>query len=67
MASAGYHGSREQDQVGALVGQVKNLTVERLKNVLRQEGLTVSGVKSELQIRLIARMHFHRSSIVTIW
>ena len=39
-----------------MVAQVKTLTVERLKTLLRAEGLTVSGIKSELQTRTIARM-----------
>lgn len=43
------------DQVQAMVAQVKTLTVEKLKTLLRTEGLPVSGVKSELQIRTIAR------------
>lgn len=37
-----------------MIAQVKTLTVEKLKILLRTEGLTVSGVKSELQIRTIA-------------
>jgi hypothetical protein len=50
---AGY--MQAQDQVQAMVAQVKTLTVEKLKILLRTEGLPVSGVKSELQIRTIAR------------
>lgn len=45
-----------QDQVQQMIAQVKTLTVEKLKNLLRVENLTVGGVKSELQIRTIARM-----------
>lgn len=51
---AGY--LQAQDQAQAMVAQVKTLTVEKLKNLLRTESLPVSGVKSELQIRTIARM-----------
>jgi hypothetical protein len=53
MASAGYGQAR--DQVQAIIAQVKTLTVDNLKKILRSEGLPVSGVKSELQIRTIAR------------
>ncbi len=53
-AMAGY--MQTQDQAQAMVAQVKTLTVERLKVLLRTESLPVSGVKSELQIRTIARM-----------
>ena len=43
------------DQIQAMVAEVKKMTVEKLKTLLRTEGLPVSGVKSELQIRTIAR------------
>jgi SAP domain len=56
MAAPGY-GQATTDQINALKAEVKSLTVNELKNVLRRESLTVSGVKSELQIRLIACMH----------
>lgn len=59
---AGY--LQAQDQAQAMVAQVKTLTVERLKNLLRAESLPLSGVKSELQIRSIARMQ-HFLSILT--
>ncbi|OAP57015.1 hypothetical protein AYL99_09127 [Fonsecaea erecta] len=49
-----YVPAQAQDNVQALIANVKTLTVEKLKNVLRSEGLPVSGVKSELQIRTIA-------------
>ncbi len=59
---AGY--MQAQDQVQAMVAQVKTLTVEKLKTLLRLEGLPVSGVKSELQIRTIARTaHTHTLSL----
>lgn len=48
------HGYIAADQMQALKAQIKGLTVDRLKNVLRSEGQTVSGVKSELQVRLIS-------------
>jgi len=53
MAAPAY--GQANDQVQAMMAVVKTLTVDKLKNVLRQEGLTVSGIKSELQIRIIAR------------
>ena len=48
------HGYLAADQLQALKAQIKSLTVDRLKHVLRSEGQTVSGVKSELQVRLIS-------------
>jgi hypothetical protein len=39
-----------------MVDEVKTLINNRMKEILREEGLTVSGIKSELQIRIIARM-----------
>ena len=39
----------------ALVAKVKLLTNAQLKDVLKREGLPVSGVKQLLQERLIAR------------
>ncbi|KIV91080.1 hypothetical protein PV10_05663 [Exophiala mesophila] len=54
MAASAYRQSQTHDQVSALVGQIKLLTVDKLKNLLRLENLPVSGVKSELQIRTIA-------------
>lgn len=58
MAASAYRQSQTHDQASALVAQVKLLTVDKLKNVLRIENLPVSGVKSELQIRTIACMPF---------
>lgn len=49
-------GSLQNDIVRGTIAEVKQLTVDRLKRALRQEGLQVSGIKNELQIRLIARM-----------
>lgn len=47
--------SQQQDElVRTTVAHLKQLTVDRLKRVLKNEGLQVSGVKSELQRRLIA-------------
>ncbi|EXJ80340.1 hypothetical protein A1O1_08484 [Capronia coronata CBS 617.96] len=57
---AGY--VQAQDQVQAMVAHVKTLTVEKLKILLRTEGLPVSGVKSELQIRAIAHIEKLRNA-----
>ncbi|KIW10298.1 hypothetical protein PV08_11260 [Exophiala spinifera] len=57
---AGY--LQAQDQAQAMVAQVKTLTVEKLKNLLRSESLPVSGVKSELQIRTIAHIEKLRNA-----
>ena len=62
MASHGY--GQAADNTNALKAEIKTLTVERLKNVLRHENLTVSGVKSELQIRLISRKAHQISSYI---
>ncbi|KIW75777.1 hypothetical protein Z517_10520 [Fonsecaea pedrosoi CBS 271.37] len=59
---AGYMPAQAQDNVQALIAQVKTLTVEKLKNVLRSEGLPLSGVKSELQIRTIAYIEKMRNA-----
>lgn len=54
-----------QDVARSLIAEVKSLTVAQLKDLLRLQGLTVGGVKSELQIRAIAgtiptsRLPFH--------
>ena len=43
---------------------VKSLTVAELKNVLRKKGLGVSGIKAELQMRIISgkcTFHLHCS------
>ncbi|KEF61586.1 uncharacterized protein A1O9_03154 [Exophiala aquamarina CBS 119918] len=53
MATSAY--AQSQDQVQQMIALVKTLTVEKLKTLLRAENLTVGGVKSELQIRTIAR------------
>ena len=53
MAANGYH-TPLQDLGRSLVAELKSLTVAQLKDLLRRQGLTVSGVKSELQIRAIA-------------
>lgn len=52
---ASYGLSAQNDHVRSTVAEAKTLTVDRLKKVLRGEHLPVSGIKSELQIRLIAR------------
>lgn len=53
MATNGYHAS-VGDMARGLIATVKTLTVSELKNLLRRQGLTVSGVKTELQLRSIA-------------
>ena len=64
MATPGY--GQAADQTSALKASVKQLTVSELKNILRKEGLTVSGVKSELQVRLIScTLLLHRSPPAT--
>ena len=55
MAYQGHDRSFE-DLASQAKATAKSLTVAELKNVLRQEALQVSGIKSELQIRIIARM-----------
>ena len=42
-----------------MTAEIKTLVNARLKEILREEGLPVSGVKSELQIRIIARRSNH--------
>lgn len=59
MAANGYH-TQLQDLSRSLIAEVKSLTVAQLKDLLRQQGLTVSGVKSELQIRAIASKSYPR-------
>ncbi|EXJ62743.1 hypothetical protein A1O7_03181 [Cladophialophora yegresii CBS 114405] len=53
---SGYPDTQAHDDVRAMIASVKTLTVEKLKNILRGEGLPLSGVKSELQIRTIAHI-----------
>lgn len=43
------------DQARRAISQTKTLFVDGLKKVLRDEGLQVSGVKAELQHRIIDR------------
>lgn len=45
----------QADLVRGIIAEVKLLTVDRLKRVLKSEHLQVSGIKNELQMRLIAR------------
>lgn len=55
--------SIQDDLVRGIIGEVKLLTVERLKRVLRSESQLMSGIKTELQTRLIARRpNFHLGS-----
>ncbi|ETI23409.1 hypothetical protein G647_05211 [Cladophialophora carrionii CBS 160.54] len=53
---SGYPDTQAHDDVRAMIASVKTLTVEKLKNILRAESLPLSGVKSELQIRIIAHI-----------
>jgi hypothetical protein len=53
MASSGYGGP--PDQTRPLIAQTKNLLNTQLKQILAGEGLRVSGVKAELQQRIISR------------
>lgn len=55
MASMSGANTVQGDLVRAIIAEVKSLTVDRLKRVLKTEQLQVSGVKNELQMRLIAR------------
>lgn len=59
MAAAGY--TQSADGLQALKAQIKRpgLTVPELKNILRDHNLPVSGIKSELQIRLISCAFTH--------
>jgi hypothetical protein len=43
------------DQTRHMVAQTKTLLNEQLRKVLKEEGLVVSGVKTELQLRIINR------------
>lgn len=44
------------DLLRGTVAEAKTLTVDRLKKVLRNEGLASGGLKNELQMRVIARL-----------
>lgn len=43
------------DQTRHMVAQTKTLLNDQLRKVLKEEGLVVSGVKTELQLRIINR------------
>ena len=60
MATNGYPSS--SDQVRRMIGQTKTLLNDGLRRVLREESLTVSGVKSELQYKVIQRTNHHPSN-----
>ena len=47
------------DQTRHMVAQAKTLLNEQLRKVLKEEGLAVSGVKAELQTRIIHRAEPH--------
>lgn len=53
MASSGYGGPPYQTR--PLIAQTKTLLNTQLKHILAGEGLRVSGVKAELQQRIISR------------
>jgi hypothetical protein len=55
MASNGYS-TQAQDQGKSIIAKIKSLTVNELKNLLKVLGIAVSGVKTQLQLRAIARM-----------
>lgn len=42
-----------------LEARIKLLLNAQLKGILRDQGLTISGVKTELQVRLLAREEAH--------
>lgn len=46
------------EQIRRMTAQTKNLLNDQLRHVLRQEGLVISGVKAELQNRIIQRTTF---------
>lgn len=48
MASTG-----QQSELHSVVALLKTLTNAQLKDILRHEGLAVSGVKASLQLRII--------------
>jgi hypothetical protein len=54
MASPGY-GAAQPDQTRGMIAHTKTLLNAQLKHILGAEGLKVSGVKSDLQIRIISR------------
>ena len=55
MAAMNGNRSIQEDLVRGTIAEIKQLTVDRLRKLLRNEDLQVSGVKNELQTRLIAR------------
>ncbi|KAF7126169.1 hypothetical protein CNMCM5793_002591 [Aspergillus hiratsukae] len=62
MASAGH-----SSELQSVVALVKTLTNAQLKDILRSEGLAVSGVKASLQLRIIdCRITFKDSPFYTI-
>jgi hypothetical protein len=67
MASIG-GASIQDDLVRGIIAEVKSLTVDRLKRVLRSEGQLMSGIKTELQTRLIARRHmfYHPDTLAVL-
>lgn len=52
----------QADLVRGTIAEVKQLTVDKLKRILKNENLPVGGLKSELQTRLVARRQFDPTS-----
>ncbi len=50
------------DQSRHMVAQTKTLLNDQLRKVLKEEGLTISGVKADLQTRVINRAQSHLTS-----
>jgi len=55
MASMSGANTVQGDLLRGTLAEANSLIVDRLKRVLKAEGLQVSGLKQELQIRLKAR------------
>ncbi|KAL4801731.1 transport protein particle component-domain-containing protein [Aspergillus unguis] len=51
--------SGQSSELQSAIALVKTLTNAQLKDILRDEGLAVSGVKATLQIRIIERLELH--------
>lgn len=50
--------SGQSSELPRLVALIKTLTIPQLKDLLRNEGLPVSGLKASLQLRIIDCMSF---------
>lgn len=49
----------QSQELQSVVALVKTLTNVQLKDILRREGLAVSGVKASLQLRIIDCLSYH--------